>query len=150
MSVISVNRWIARQIIPDMLRMGLTRAAGLRVLQGEGVGVRKGDFLLDWREKEGVERKRDPLRAIPKKLRPTEATIQRTDYVQRQKFNYNYKIKGYDIITQQDTETWVTVASDDIMSMENAEQTAQRLADTYKIDIEIAEMIIDSVTVTKT
>lgn len=146
---ISMNRWLARQVIPDMIKMGLTRAAGLRVLQGEGVGVRKTDFLADWREKEGVERKRDPLRAIPKSLRPTEATIERTEYTQRKKFNYNYKITGYDVITQKEVETWVTVASDDILSMEQAELTAERLSHKYKIDIEIAEMIIDGVTVSK-
>jgi len=146
---ISMNRWLARQVIPDMIKMGLTRAAGLRVLQGEGVGVRKTDFLADWREKEGVERKRDPLRAIPKKLRPTEATIERTDYTQRKKFNYNYKITGYDVITQKDVETWITVASDNIMTMEEAQAEAERLSHKYKIDIEIAEMIIDGVTVSK-
>lgn len=146
---ISVNRWIARQVIPDMLKMGLTRAAGLRVLQGEGVGVRKGDFLLDWREKEGVEIKRDPLQSIYKKGRPTEATIQRSELIQKKKFYYNYKIEGYDIITGEDIETWITVSSDDLISMEQAEETAQRLADKYKLDIEIAKMIIDGVTVSK-
>ena len=87
---ISMNRWIARQVIPDMLKMGLTRAAGMRVLQGEGVGVRKQDFLDDWREKAGLELKRDPLRSIPPKGKPTERTVERTTAVQRKKFNYNY------------------------------------------------------------
>lgn len=146
---VSANRWIARQVIPDMIRMGMKRTPALSFLQDLGVGVRKTDFLSDWREKEGVERKRDPLQAIPKKLRPTEATIERTEYTQRKKFNYNYKIEGYDFITQEDTETWITVGSDDIMSMEEAEREAERLVDKYKIDIEIAKMIIDGVTVSK-
>ena len=147
---ISINRWIARQIIPDMLKMGLTRAAGMRVLQGEGVGVRKQDFLDDWREKAGLELKRDPLRAIPKQGKPTERTIERTTAVQRKKFNYNYDITGYDPILGKDIEDYITVASDDLISMEEAEEEAQRLADKYKVDIEIAEMIISGVTVTKT
>jgi len=146
---ISVNRFIARAIIPEMLRMGLTSAAGLRVLQGEGIGVRKTDWLSDWRDFAGIAMKRDPLRAIPKKYRPTEATIQRTDFQQTKKFYYNYKIEGYDIITQEQTETWITVASDDILTMEEAEAEAERLADYYKLDIEIARMIIDGVTVSK-
>lgn len=147
---ISANRMIARLVIPDMLRMGLTRAAGLRVLQGEGVGVRKQDFLDDWREKEGVAKKRDPLRSIPLKLRPTEGTIQRSELVQKKKFYYDYEIKGYDIITGEDIKTGITVASDDLISMEEAKEEAERLADKYKLDIEIAEMIIDGVTVSKT
>jgi len=142
-------RGLARRFIPEMLRLGMTTTAGLNLLRVEGMGYRRTDFLSDWREFGGLERKRDPLRAIPKKLRPTEATIERTEYEQRKKFNYNYKIKGYDLITQEDTETWITVGSDTILSMEQAELTAERLAAKYKIDIEIAEMIIDGVTVSK-
>ena len=140
---------VARRFIPEMLRMGMTSAAGLRMLQGQGLGYRKTNFLADWREFAGTERKRDPLRAIPKKYRPTENTIQRTEFEQKKKFHYNYKIEGYDMIVQADTEEWVTVASDDLMSMEEAEEEAKRLADQYKIDIEIANMMIDGVTVRK-
>lgn len=143
-------RGLARRFIPEMLRLGMTTTAGLNLLCVEGMGYRRTDFLADWREFAGTERKRDPLRAVPKKYRPTEATIQRTDYTQRKKFHYNYKIEGYDIITGEDTETFVTVASDDLISMEAAEEEAQRLADKYKIDIEIAKMVIDGVTVTRT
>lgn len=146
---ISVNRYIARAMIPEMLRMGLTATAGLRVLKLEGVGVRKTDYLKDWRDFAGIAMKRDPLRAIPKKYRPTEATIQRTDFQQTKKFYYNYKVEGYDIITQQQTETFITVATDDMITMEEAEAEAERLADYYKLDIEIARMIIDGVTVSK-
>jgi len=90
-----------------------------------------------------------PFETIPKKFRPTEATIQRVDIKQTRKFYYNYKLEGYDIITQEQTETFITVASDDILTMEEAEAEAERLCDVYKIDIEIARMIIDGVTVSK-
>jgi len=142
-------RGLARRFIPEMLRLGMTTTAGLSLLRSEGMGYRRTDFLSDWREFGGLERKRDPLRAIPKKLRPTEATIERTEYEQKKKFNYDYKIKGYDVITGEDIETWVTVASDDLISMAEAEAKAEALATKYKIDIEIAEMIIDGVTVRK-
>lgn len=146
---ISKMRGLARRFIPEMIKLGMTTSGGLGLLRLEGMGYRRTDFLSDWREFAGVERKRDPLRAIPKKLRPTEATIQRTEYVQRSKYNYNYKVTGYDVITQKDTETFVTVASDVMLTMEEAETTAQWLADKYKIDIEIAKVIIDGVTVSK-
>jgi len=71
------------------------------------------------------------------------------DFQQTKKFYYNYKIEGYNIITQEETETAITVASDDILTMEEAEAEAERLADYYKLDIEIARMIIDGVTVSK-
>jgi len=148
MPVVSM-RGLARRFIPEMLRLGMTTTAGLNLLRVEGMGYRRTDFLSDWREFAGIERKRDPLRAIPKKYRPTEATIERTDFEQVKKFHYNYKVEGYDVITQKDTETFITVASDDLISMAEAEAEAERLADKYKLDIEIARMVIDGVTVRK-
>jgi len=146
---ISVNRYLARAIMPEMIRQGMSRVAGLSLLKSEGIGVRRQDFLSDWRDFAGVAMKRDPLRAIPKKYRPTEQTIQRTDFQQTKKFYYNYKIEGYDLITQDQTETWITVSTDDILTMEEAEAEAERLANYYKLDIDIARMIIDGVTVSK-
>jgi len=142
-------RGLARQFIPEMLRAGMSATAGLNLLRSEGMGYRRTDFLSDFRDFAGIAMKRDPLRAIPKKYRPTEATIQRVDFQQTKKFYYNYKIEGYNIITQEETETAITVASDDILTMEEAEAEAERLADYYKLDIEIARMIIDGVTVSK-
>lgn len=146
MAVLSM-RGLARRFIPEMIRLGMTTSGGMNLLRDEGMGYRRTDFLADWREAAGTERKRDPLRAIPKKYRPTEATIQRTDYKQLHKFNYNYKITGYDPVLGKDVEEFITVATDDIITMEEAEAEAERLADQYKLDIEIAKMIIDGVTV---
>jgi len=146
---ISSMRGLARQFIPEMLRIGMSATAGLNLLREEGMGYRRTDFLSDFRDFAGVAMKRDPLRAIPKKYRPTEATIQRVDIKQTKKFYYSYKVEGYNIITQQDTESWITVASDDILTMDEAEAEAERLAEVYKLDIEIARMIIDGVTVSK-
>ena len=146
---ITAVRGIARRFIPAMLKQGLSQAAGLRMLQGQALGYRKTDFLKDWRQFAGTERKRDPLQSIPKKLRPTESTIERAEYEQSKKFHYVYDVKGYDTVLQKDVTDTITVASDDIISMEEALEEAQRLADKYKIDIEIAEIIINGVTVRK-
>lgn len=146
---VSSMRGLARRFIPEMLKIGMSATAGLNLLRQEGMGYRRTDFLADFRDFSGLAMKRDPLRAIPKKFRPTEATIQRADFKQTKKFYYNYKIDGYDIITQEQTETFITVASDDILTMAEAEAEAEKLVDVYKIDIEIARMIIDGVTIGK-
>jgi len=146
---ISTIRGLSRRFIPEMLKAGMTATAGLSLLRSEGMGYRKTDFLADFRDFSGLAMKRDPLRAIPKKFRPTEATIQRVDIKQTKKFYYNYKVEGYNIISKEQTESWITVASDDILTMEEAEAEAERLTDVYKIDIEIARMIIEGVTVSK-
>ena len=147
--VISKMRALSRRFIPEMLKIGMSATAGYNLLYDEGMGYRKTDFLADFRDFSGLAMKRDPLRAIPKKYRPTEATIQRVDIKQTRKFYYGYKVEGYDIITKEQTETFITVASDNILTMEEAEAEAERLCDVYKIDIQIARMIIDGVTVSK-
>ena len=146
---LSIMRGLSRRFIPEMLKAGMSATAGLNLLRSEGMGYRKTDFLKDFRDFSGLAMKCDPLRAIPKKYRPTEATIQRVDIKQTRKFYYDYKLEGYDIITQEKTESWITVATDNILTMEEAEAEAERLCDVYKIDIEIARMIIDGVTVSK-
>ena len=148
MAIVAIQG-IARRFIPEMLRMGLSATSGLKMLQGQGLGYRKTNFLADWREFTGTERKRDPLRAIPKKYRPTEATIQRVEFEQAKKFNYEYQVGGYDFVQQKQVTEYITVASDDIMSMIEAEQEAQRLADKYKVDLDVVSIIINSVTVRK-
>lgn len=140
-------RGLARRFIPEMLRLGMTATAGLNLLRSEGMGYRRTDFLSDFREFAGTERKRDPLRAIPKKYRPTEATIQRTEFRQISKFNYNYKLTGYDPVLDQEVEELLTVASDDILTMEEADEAVEQLAEEYKADIDIAQLIIEGVTV---
>ena len=148
MAIVAIQG-IARRFIPEMLRMGMSATSGLKMLQGQGLGYRKTNFLADWREFSGTERKRDPLRAIPKKYRPTEATIQRVDFEQHKKFNYEYQVGGYDNVQQKLVTEYITVASDDILSMLEAEKEAQRLADQYKVDLDVVSMIINSVTVRK-
>jgi len=147
-----VTKWrgLIRVFIPEALKAGLTRVEFQGMVQKElGTFYRRTDFLRDWRDFSGLSMKCDPLRAIPKKYRPTEATIQRVDVLQRKKFYYNYEIEGYDTILQQDAKTWLTVASDDILTMEEAEKLAEEAAKEYKLDIDIARMIIGSVTVSK-
>ena len=148
MAIVAIQG-IARRFIPEMLRMGLSATSGLKMLQGQGLGYRKTTFLADWREFSGTERKRDPLRSIPKKYRPTENTIQRTEFEQAKKFNYAYEVGGYDSVQGKDIVDHITVASNDIMSMAEAEAEAERLADKYKVDLDIAYIIISGVTVRK-
>ena len=139
-------RGIARRFIPEMLQMGWTTTKGLDYLRGQGLGYRRRDFLADWREFEGRERKRDPLKAIPKKFKPTWDTIEKAEYVQRAKFNYTFEVKGFDIVQQKDVTEWVTVASETLLTMEEAEEMAEYLAEKYKMEITDAKTIVSAVT----
>jgi len=89
------------------------------------------------------------VRAIPKNYNPTEATIQRTEFEQRAKFNYDFDVEGYDLIQQKNVVTHLTVASESIVTMQQAQDEAERLAAIYKVDIDIARIIISGITVRK-
>lgn len=143
-------RSIARRFIPEMLRMGWTTTKGLNLLRAEGMGYRRTDFLADWREFEGRDRKRDPLRAIPKKYRPTAATVQIAEGVQRVKFNYNYEVTGYDTFLEKEVKIGMTVASDTVLTMEEALKEAGQLWMVYKEEIIDTKFEIESVTQRKT
>ena len=139
-------RGIARRFIPEMLQMGWTTTAGLKYLQGQGLGYRRTDFLADWREYEGRERKRDPLKAIRKGFRPTWDTIEEAQYIQRAKFNYTFKVSGFDVVQQKDVEEWITVASEELIAMEEAEEEAERLTEKYKTELKVDKIERDAVT----
>ena len=139
-------RGLARRFIPDMLKLGWTATKGLDFLRSEGVGYRRTDFLADWRDFSGRERKRDPLKAIPKKYRPTAATVSINEGLQRQKFNYNYNVKGYDTFAEKRVELGITVASETVLTMEEALEQAGLLWLRYKEEIIDTEFEIESVT----
>ena len=144
--VVTSMRGLARRFIPEILQKGMNQAAGLRFLQGKGLGYRKTDFLKDFREFAGREMKRDPLKAIPKKYKPTWDTIEMSEYRQAAKLHYSYKITGFDQFKQANVEDWVTVATDDALTMEQAMAEAQRLLEKYKSELVVDGIKIDSVT----
>lgn len=139
-------RGISRRFIPDMLKLGWTTTRGLGYLREHGLGYRRKDFLADWREYEGRERKRDKLRSVRDKLHATWDTMEKAAGIQRARFNYNFKIEGYDTFLEKDTEDWITVTSEESLSMEQAEAEARAKAEKYKKEIEIRKMVRDSVT----
>ncbi len=144
--MIKSMRGVARRFIPEMLQKGWTTGKALSYLKKEGLGYRRKDFLLDWRQFAGTERKRDPLKAIPKKYKPTWDTIQMSETMQAAKLHYSYKITGYDTFTGKQTEEWITVASDRVLTMKEAEEEAKRLLERYKSELIIEKIGIDSVT----
>jgi len=139
-------RGVARRFIPEMLQKGWTTGAALSYLKKEGLGYRRQDFLMDWRQFSGQERKRDPLKAIPKKYKPTWSTIQMSETRQAAKLHYSYRITGFDTFTQKETTEWITVASDQVLTMQQAEEEAKRLLERYKSELIIQKIGIDSVT----
>jgi len=144
--VIKSMRGVARRFIPEMLQQGWTTGRALGYLKAQGMGYRRTDFLSDWRQFSGQERKRDPLKAIPKKYKPTWDTIQMSETRQTAKLHYTYQVEGYDVFQQKKVTEWITVASDQVLTMEQAAEEAKRLIEKYKSELTVEKIGIHSVT----
>jgi len=144
--VVTSMRGVARRFIPEMLQKGWTTGKMESYLKINKLSYRRGDFLRDVRQFTGQERKRNPLKAIPKKYKPTWGTIQMSETRQAAKLHYSYKIEGFDTFTQKETTEWITVATDEVLTMQQAEDEAKRLLERYKSELIIEKIGIDSVT----
>jgi hypothetical protein len=147
MALMSAVRMAVRLAMPRAIAEGMNTVSFEQLMRGYYPKLyRRTNYLADWREFEGRERKRDPLRSIPKKLRPTWDTMEISEGLQRGRFNYHFKIKGYDEILGEDVETGMTVSSDTLVSMEEAERVAREQMREYKREVIISVIERDSVT----
>lgn len=125
-------RGIIRGHIPKALAAGLNTVQFEGLIRGQyGQFTRRTDFLADWREMEGRERKRDPLKSIRKDLYATAATVQVSEVAQQNKFYYGYKVTGYDLITGKETEQDLVVSSSERLTEGEADREAEQLQNKY-------------------
>lgn len=143
---ISIRYW-ARLFMPQALAQGLNVTQYLDLTRKTyGVAYRRTDFLKDWREMEGRAEKRDPLRSIPKKHRPTPKTITPSEYKQIGLYVYRYEGTGWDEILKKEVPVYMNIASDDLLTMAEAEVEARRRMEKYKPEVGVKEIRIASIT----
>ncbi len=144
---LSPTRYIARAMMPGALKAGLSTVSFEKLMRSQMPKFyRRTTFLADWREFAGRERKRPGLQSVPKKYRPTARTMQEAAYNQKGKYNYVFKIEGWDEIEGKDVETYFTVASDTVLTIDQAEEIADRYREEYAPEIEVRRTSIDAVT----
>ena len=131
-------RAIVRGFIPQAVALGLNTVQfeGL-IRSAYGQFYQRQAYLADFREMTGRARKRDPLRSIPGKYRPTAATVQPSEVTQVAKFNYGFKLHGHDTITGDEVEQHMIVASDTFISMDDAEAKAENQRYKYFPEVRI-------------
>lgn len=140
-------RAISRAMMPGALKLGLNTVSFEKLLRAQlPTFYRRTVFLADWREFAGIERKRSALQSVPKKYRPTARTMQEAAYNQVSKYHYVFKIEGWDEIEGKDIETYFTVATDKVLTMEQAEEIADRYREEYAAEIIVRRTSIDAVT----
>lgn len=122
-----VRKWLYNNVGPGTFR-ALTANSFLDILKGQGLGIRRTDFLKIRRDVLGYERFEESI----KKLRP-ETRIPRawfnnpTEFEMSKDFQYRFKVTGTDPITGKDIEQVFSWGSDIEVSVEMAEASITSL-----------------------
>lgn len=145
MAVVGATRWIVRQIIPDLYTTFKSASRALEWLKAAGYGYRRTDFLRDWRESLGFEAKKEVIKYIPKKYRPSEATITDTSYDLRTKYQYIGEIEYIERETGQLITREVSFPTDELVSIFEAEEhfgeIMEEVAEEYEVERAIGQRI---------
>jgi hypothetical protein len=145
MSTFSQQRGISRTYISGLIGQRMSATGALNMLKSLGLGYRKTDFLADWREMKGLEAKADRIKYIPKKLKPTPATITTTSESLSKEYSYIYKVKGRDSITGADKEVDWRYATDDLLSIEEAEELIKESIEIPEYETEVKDYTVSVV-----
>lgn len=115
---ISSRRAIVRSMMPKLVVKFPSANAALGYLINSPVGgIRKTDFLADWRQFLGIKRKRDPLKHVRKSYVPSSAVIESTHDNQSKRYKAVYKVTGELLSTGEIVEYEVSVVSDKMRRM---------------------------------
>lgn len=134
MSYESKFQGLARTYIPTLIKAGYSGRGALNWLSDQGLGYRRKEFGADWREFTGREAKKDVTKYIPKKYKPTAATMSVTSENLSGQYSYVYEIRGTDIKTGEPGTAYWRHASEELMTMEDVEDIIEE--DTKKIEYE--------------
>ena len=139
----------ARRALPFIersVRTGVSSTALQSALSARGMGVRRTDLLDAIRHVRGVERRSNALASVRKdrKPDPTRIAIARTNI--RRSFSFVVRVRGFDMVSGELTERFVTITSDKVLSRQEIEDAAQ---DMFEEGVSNYPMDIQNVTLQK-
>lgn len=121
MSELSENRGIARPQIPKLIALGFSGRGAMRFFQEQGVGYKREDFIVDWREAGDFEKKKETFKYIRKGYRPDVKTQTPVTENLSKEFSYVAKVGAQSKITGEvEYHEW-RYATDDLISIAEAE-----------------------------
>jgi len=143
---INIRHW-ARLAMPRAIAEGVSRNRFIGMIKETyGKAYRRTDILKDWAEISGIPEKTDRLKYVRRDYRPSPAVITETVGTQKALYVYHYEVTGYDRIQQKDIKTGMAVASQNLLTMDEALQLALTNMDWYDPEIDVVTFDIISVT----
>lgn len=125
MATFSENRGIVRTYMPALIEAGLSGRGAELFYREQGLGYRRQDFLSDWREMSGLQKKEDTFKYIRHDLKPTANTLTETSENLSKEFSYIFKVKGRDSLTGEVKEVGWRLATDSLLSLDEAMEWAE-------------------------
>lgn len=137
MATFGENQGIARTYLPSLINQGFSGNTALNFLKEQGLSYRRQDFQADWREFTGLEKKKDTFKYIRPDLKPTAKTFTETSENLSKEYSYIFHVEGKDSITGEPKETGWRLATDDLLSLNEAMEMAEEymVTEEYKQDI---------------
>ncbi len=125
MSTFEDNRGIARTYFPSFINRGFTANKALSLLKECDMGYRRTTFLADWREFSGLKAKEDTFKYIRHDLKPTANTLTQTSENLSKEYSYIFSVKGKDSLTGEIKEIGWRLATDTLISLDEAVEWAE-------------------------
>lgn len=122
MTTFEENRGLARTYIPGLIEVGFSATKSLGFLQKKKLGYKKTDFLADWREIGGFEKKKDTFKYIRKGYKPDVKTITEAPENLSKTYSYVAEVGVQSRITGELKYHQWRLPTDDLVSIEEAEQ----------------------------
>lgn len=120
MSELSENRGIALPQLPKLIALGFSGRGAERFLIGQGVGYKREDFIVDWREAGDFEKKKETFKYIRKGYKPDVKTQTPVTENLSKEFSYVAKVGVQDKITGEVGYHQWRYATDELVSVEEA------------------------------
>ena len=129
MAIFSIGRTLARQALPGLIDQRISRNVAHQWLKDQGIKVRRQDFLRDWAEIAGVKQQIETAKFIPKKFRPTPRVITATATSISARYDYIFRMKGFNSFTGEAINEVVSGLTDELGTIREIEDGVRRVMD---------------------
>ena len=130
-----------------MSRLGWTTTRIQTTLRSVGLGYRRTDMLADIRTYKGVERARDPLRAVPRKFLPSDNLINQTELNLRRRYRVTYHVDYMDPETGFTETKYSSLSTSHLRSIEEMEDRMRDVIEDEEgpTNLQVVSIQIDSI-----
>jgi len=120
----SLKRELIKQFLPAYVRQGFNASQTLKILRAQGMGYRKQNFLKDFAKAAGYVQKAERFKNTRKDRYGNRETLSEKKLREGVNFQFQVRLRGYDITTGEMIEQYVTIESQSNLTRAQIEDIA--------------------------